>query len=61
MSENILKTIIIFFGAFAGLLLTLPLLLAMFESEHYYLPFGIGTVLGIICAFVLAYGCKFHI
>ncbi len=50
----------IFFGSVAGMTLMLPLMIAMFDSQEYYLPFGIGMVIGIIGAFLLAYALRFH-
>ncbi len=60
MLETILKILLVIFGGFTGLLFTLPLLIGMFESEKNYIPFGIGTILGIIGAFILAYALRFH-
>ena len=60
MLETILKIIIIFFGVVAGFVLLLPLMICMFEQQHNYLPFGVGTVLGVVGAFVLAYALRFH-
>ena len=50
----------ILFGLVTGLVLIFPLMLGMFEEQSNYLPFGIGTVLGIISSFILAYAFKFH-
>ncbi len=60
MLEMILKISIIIFGTVAGFVLVLPLMICMFEQHHNYLPFGIGTVLGVAGAFVLAYALRFH-
>ena len=60
MFEFIIKIIMIFFGTVAGSVLVLPLMISMFDHQNNYLPFGIGTVLGVVIAFVLAYALRFH-
>lgn len=60
MLDTILTILLVFFGIVTGMVSTLPLFLGMFDSQSHYLPFGIGTAVGVIGAFVLAYALTFH-
>lgn len=59
MLKIILNIILIFFGIVTGLLLALPLMVSMFDSKDHYLPVGIGVIIGVIGAFLLAYAVTF--
>ena len=59
MINFILTVLMIFFGIFTGAIFTLPIMIGMFDSHSHYLPFGIGTAVGVVISFFIAYALAF--
>ncbi len=60
MLDTILTILLIFFGAITSIIFVLPLMIGIFDSSSHYLPFGIGTAIGVVISFILSYALKFH-
>jgi len=57
---NFIPTVLmIFFGIFTGVIFVLPLIFGMLDSQSHYLPFGIGTAVGVVISFFIAYALAF--